>query len=56
MASHDTELRTLRATSQENTVNIQKLNEELRKLKGHIDREHPTPSGRKRDERNKPKS
>ena len=56
MASHDTEFRTRRATSQQNTVTIQKLNEELRKLKGHIDRQHPTTSGPKRDESNKPKS
>jgi len=38
MASHDTELRKLRAVSQENTVKIQKLNDELRKLKDRIAR------------------
>jgi TolA-binding protein len=38
MASHDTDLRKLRAASQENTARIQKLNEELSKLKGRIAR------------------
>ena len=35
----DTDFRRLRATSQDNTVKIQKLNEELRKLKERIERE-----------------
>ena len=46
MASHDTELRRLRAISQDNSANIQKLNEELRKLKARIDREQATKSSR----------
>ena len=56
MASYDTESRTLRATSQENTVNIQKLNEELRKLKHQIDRQRSNTNGTKLDESSKPKT
>jgi hypothetical protein len=56
MACYDAESRTLRATSQENTVNIQKLNEELRKLKDQIDRQRSNTSGTKLDESSKPES
>jgi uncharacterized protein Yka (UPF0111/DUF47 family) len=54
MASHDTEIRRLRAASQESTVQVQKLNEELRKLKESIDREQATK--RKPGNSRKPKS
>jgi hypothetical protein len=47
MASHDTELRKLRAVSQENTVKIQKLNDELRKLKDRIARRDSGGNGTK---------
>jgi hypothetical protein len=33
MASHDTEIRKLRAVEQDNSVSIQKLHEEVRRLK-----------------------
>jgi hypothetical protein len=36
---HDTDFRRLRAISQDNTAHIQKLNEELRKLRERIERE-----------------
>jgi hypothetical protein len=36
---HDTDFRRLRAASQDNTAHIQKLNEELRKLRERIERE-----------------
>jgi len=38
MASHDTKRGNSRAISQDNTVRIKKLNQELRKLKEHIQR------------------
>ena len=47
---HDTELRKLRTTSQENSVKIQKLNEELRKLMAQIDRQLSKSRGTKHDE------
>jgi hypothetical protein len=39
MASHDTEIRKLRALAQDNSVTIQKLHEEVRKLKNRLDLE-----------------
>ena len=44
---HDTEFRRLRAISQDNTAHIQKLNEELRKLRERIERELSKKTGAK---------
>jgi hypothetical protein len=55
---HDTDFRRLRATSQDTSAQIQKLNEELRKLKERIEREASKKTGTKRTEGNtrKPKA
>ena len=45
---HDTDFRRLRAISQDNSARIQKLNEELRKLKERIEREASKKIGTKR--------
>jgi len=37
MASHDTEIRKLRALAQDNSVTIQKLHEEVRRLKNRLE-------------------
>jgi hypothetical protein len=39
MASHDTEIRKLRAAAQDNNVRIQKLHEEVRRLKDRLELE-----------------
>jgi hypothetical protein len=39
MASHDTEIRKLRALAQDNSVSIQKLHEEVRRLKDRLELE-----------------
>jgi len=52
MASHDTEFRTRRAASQDESAQMQKLNEELRKLKERIERETSKKSGTKGTESN----
>jgi hypothetical protein len=39
MASHDTEIRKLRALTQDNSVSIQKLHEEVRRLKDRLELE-----------------
>jgi hypothetical protein len=39
MASHDTEIRKLRAVAQDNSVSIQKFHEEVRKLKNRLELE-----------------
>lgn len=49
---HDTDFRRLRAISQDNSARIQKLNEELRKLKERIAREGSKKTGDKRTESN----
>ena len=46
MASHDTEIRKLRALAQDNSVNIQKLHEEVRKLKDRLELERLKTTGR----------
>ena len=58
MASHDTGRRKMRAISQDNSASIQKLNEELRNLKGHREREGLNKKGPRRGAENtrKPKS
>ena len=58
MASHDTERRTRRAISQDNSASIQKLNQELRKLKEGAEREGLNKDGPKPSETNtrKPKT
>jgi hypothetical protein len=45
MASYDAEVPKLRAISQDNSASIQKLNEELRKLKAGIQREASRKAG-----------
>ena len=37
MASHDTEIRKLRALAQDNSVTIQKLHEEVHRLKNRLE-------------------
>ena len=39
MASHDTEIRKLRALAQDNSVSIQKLHDEIRRLKDRMELE-----------------
>jgi hypothetical protein len=58
MARHDTKRGTQRAISQDNTTGVQKLNEELRKLKEDTDREALDKTATKRTAGNtrKPKS
>jgi len=54
MASHDTEFRTRRAASQDESAQMQKLNEELRKLKECVDHEASKKTGTKRTQSTKP--
>jgi len=56
MASHDAKRGKLRAISQDNTAGVQKLNEELRKLKQCIDREHSNKNRVDKASLRKPKS
>ena len=51
---HDTDFRRLRAISQDNSARIQKLNEELRKLKECVDHEASKKTGTKRTQSTKP--
>ena len=46
MASHDTEIRKLRAAAQDNNVTIQKLHEEVRRLKDRLELERLKTAGR----------
>jgi len=45
MASHDTEIRKLRAAAQDNNVSIQKLHEEVRRLKDRLELERLKTAG-----------
>ena len=54
MASHDTEHRTRRSLSQDNSARIQNLNKELRKLKEGTRREELNKAGSKSDDGDTP--